>query len=99
MFTHSPCLDLQESCRVETNQFLENDHQKPPTYGHVTELFLESEFQHKGNKQMKNANSKPNIAVFSEAIDSQNKIIQILHRKGQKIKLDRIVIVRTGTYL
>ena len=24
-----------------------------PTYGHVTKLFLESEFQHKGNKQTK----------------------------------------------
>ena len=48
---------------------------------------------------MKNVNSQPNIAVFSAAIDSENKIIQILHRNGQKIKLDRIVIVRTGTYL
>ena len=28
-------------------------HQKSPTYGHVAKLFLESEFQHKGNKQMK----------------------------------------------
>ena len=25
----------------------------PPTYGYVTKLFLESEFQHKGNKQTK----------------------------------------------
>ena len=33
-----------------------------PTYGHVTELFLESEFQHKGNEQLKNANSQQNIA-------------------------------------
>ena len=24
-----------------------------PTYGHVTKLFLESEFQHEGNKQTK----------------------------------------------
>ena len=24
-----------------------------PIYGYVTKLFLESEFQHKGNKQMK----------------------------------------------
>ena len=29
-------------------------------------------------------NSQPNIAVFSAAIDSENKIIQILHRNGQK---------------
>ena len=28
-------------------------HQKSPTYGHVAELFLELECQHKGNKQMK----------------------------------------------
>ena len=28
-------------------------HQQSPTYGHVTKLFLDSEFQHKGNKQMK----------------------------------------------
>ena len=27
--------------------------QKSPTYGHVTKLFLESEFQHKRNKQTK----------------------------------------------
>ena len=33
---------------------------------------------------MKNVNSQPNIAVFSAAIDSENKIIQILHRNGQK---------------
>ena len=52
-----------------------------PTYGHVTELFLESEFQHKGNEQTKNANSQQNIAVFSAAIGSENEIIQILHRK------------------
>ena len=28
-----------------------------PTYGHVTKLFLESEFQYKGKKQTKNLNS------------------------------------------
>ena len=28
-------------------------HQKSPTYGHGIKLFLESEFQHIGNKQMK----------------------------------------------
>ena len=61
----------------------------------MTELFIESEFQHKEINRRKNANSQPDIAVFSEAIDSENKI---LHRKGQKIKLDGIVIVRTGTY-
>ena len=28
-------------------------HQKSPTYGHVAKLFLELEFQHKGNQQTK----------------------------------------------
>ena len=57
-----------------------------PTHGHVTDLFLELEFQHKGNKKIKNVNSQQNIAVFSIAIDSENKIIQLLHRKGQKTR-------------
>ena len=36
---------------------------------------------------MKNVNSQPNIAVSSAAIDSENKIIQILHRNGHKNKI------------
>ena len=59
-----------------------------PTYGYVTKLFLEEEFQHKGDKQIKknkkNANSQQNIVIFLAATDSEKKIIQILHRKGQK---------------
>ena len=43
--------------------------------------------------------SQQNLAVFSAATDSENIIIQILHRKGQIKNLARIVIVRTGTYL
>ena len=77
-------------------KFLENDHQKSPTYGHVIELFLELEFQHKGNKRMKKHEFS---AVFLAAKDSENKFIQIQHRKVQKIKWDTIVIIRTGTYL
>ena len=45
-----------------------------PTYGHVAKLFLESKFQHKGIKQMKNANSQPDLAVFLARTDSENKI-------------------------
>ena len=57
-----------------------------PTYGYVTKLFLEEEFQNKGDKQKKkNANSQQNIVIFLAATDSEKKIIQILHRKGQKI--------------
>ena len=46
-----------------------------PTYGYVTELFLEWDFQHKGNKQTKNANSQQNLAVFLAGTDSENKDI------------------------
>ena len=58
-------------------------HQKSPLMD-VKKLFLESEFQHKGNKQtVKNVNSQQNLAFFSAATDSKHKIIQILHEKGQ----------------
>ena len=46
-----------------------------PTYGYVTELFLESEFQHKGKKQTTNANSQQNLAGFLAGTDSENKNI------------------------
>ena len=65
----------------------------------MAKLFLETESQHKGNKQTKNANSQQNHAIFSAATDSENVIIQILHEKGQIKNLDGIVIVRTGTHL
>ena len=65
----------------------------------MTNLFLESDFQHKGNKQTKKANSQQNHAVFLAATDSENKNFQILQRKGQIKYLNRIVIIRTGTYL
>ena len=54
-----------------------------PTYGHVTKLFVESEFQHKGNKYRKKMNSQRNLVVFLAGTDSENKIIIILQRKGQ----------------
>ena len=46
-----------------------------PTYRYVTKLFLESEFQHRGNKRTKNANSQQNLVVFLAGTDSENKII------------------------
>ena len=49
----------------------------------MTKLFLEPEFQHKGNKQTKNAYSQQNHSVFLAATDSETKIVRILHRKGQ----------------
>ena len=38
---------------TKENLISKERHQKSPIYGHVTKLFLESEFQHKENKQMK----------------------------------------------
>ena len=53
----------------------------------MTKLFLESEFKHKGNKQMKKKkkkmNSKQNLAFFSVATVLEHQTIQILQRKGQ----------------
>ena len=46
-----------------------------PTYGHVTKLFLESEFQHKGNKHMKKCKSQQYLVVSLAGIDLENKII------------------------
>ena len=37
----------------------------------------------KGISKRRNANSQQNLGGFSAAADSENKIIQILHRKGQ----------------
>ena len=70
-----------------------------PIYGHETKLFLESEFQHIGNKQTENANSQQNLAVFLGGTDSENEFILILHSNGHKKNLDKIVIIRKGTYL
>ena len=44
------------------------------TYGYVTKFFLESEFQHKGNKR-KNTNLQQNLAGFLAGTDSENKNI------------------------
>ena len=54
--------------------------------GHVTKLFVESEFQHSGNKQTKIRKFLAKYCVFSAPTDLENKIIQILHRKRTKIK-------------
>ena len=83
MFTHSPCLDPQESLISKER------HQKSLTYGHVTKLCLESAFQHEWNKQMKKKNKKKTwilsrILRFSQQQQIQNiKFLQILYRKGQ----------------
>ena len=57
---------------------------KSPTFGHMTKLFWESEFNHKRNKQTKKRKSQKTFAVFSAATDSKIKMIEILLRKGQK---------------
>ena len=57
----------QESSRQEGKKISENDISCHQLIGYVTKLFLESEFQHKGNEQTK--------AVFLAGTDSENKII------------------------
>ena len=57
------------------------------TNGHVAKLFLELEFQHNGNKQMKKTRLLSSLAVFSAATDSENIIIQIQHGKGHIKKI------------
>ena len=47
-----------------------------PTYGYVTKLFLESEFQHKGNKQTKNANSQQNLAFSGQGQIQKTKVFK-----------------------
>ena len=61
----------------------------------MTKLFLESEFQHKGHKQIKkNVNSKQNLAVFSTATDSEHKLSLNTTQEGTKQNLVSISIVR-----
>ena len=45
----------------------------------MTKLFLEPEFQTKGNNKRKNANSQQNLAVFSAATGSEIKVTVELH--------------------
>ena len=79
-----------------------------PTNGHVTKLFLESEFQQKGNKQMIKREFSANLAVSGQEQIQKIKLFEYFTEKdknkfGQnkwtKICLDKIVIMRTGTYL
>ena len=72
---------------TRVNFILKEKHQKPPTYGHVTKLFLELEFQHKGNKQTKKKlNSKQNLANFSAATDSECKNFLKYYTEKDKTK-------------
>ena len=55
-----------------------------PTSRHVIKLFLELNSNTKEINKRKIANSQQNLVVFLARTDSENKIIEILHRKGQK---------------
>ena len=46
-----------------------------PTDEYVKKLFLQSEFQNKGNKQIKKRDSQQNLAVFLAGKDSERNII------------------------
>ena len=47
-------------------------HQKLPTYRHVADLFLESEFQRKGNKQIKKRKFSAKFRGFLNSNRSRN---------------------------
>ena len=75
------------------NQFLENDIRNQTFIGMWQNYFKNR------NSHAKEINEKTQILVFLAATYSEIIIIQILHGIGQIKDLDRIVIVRTGTYL
>ena len=56
-----------------------------PTYGYVTKLLLESEFQHKGNKKTKNANSQQNLAFSWQGQIQKIKFFKYYTKKDKKI--------------
>ena len=57
-----------------------------PTYGYVTKLLLESEFQHKGNKKKrKNANSQQNLAFSWQGQIQKIKLFKYYTKKDKKI--------------
>ena len=61
-----------------------------PTYGHVTKLFLESEFQYKGNKQPKTKKTKrilSKILRFSWLEQIQKVKLFKCYTKKYKIKI------------
>ena len=56
-----------------------------PTYGYVTKLFLESEFQHKGINKQKNSDSQQNLAVFLTGTDSDTKLFRYYTKRTKEI--------------
>ena len=70
-----------------------------PSYGYVTKLFLESEFQHKGNKQMKKREFSAKSWQFSWQEQIQKIKLFKYYTEKDKSYFDKTVIMRTGTYL
>ena len=58
-----------------------------PTYGHVTKLFLESEFQHKGNKKNDKTQISSKILQFSWQLQIQKIKLFKCYTKKYKIKI------------
>ena len=76
-----------------------NNFQMSSTYEYVTKLFLESEFQHKGNKQMKKLELSAKSCSFLGRTESEIKIFKYYTEEDKKKYLDKIVMIRAGTYL
>ena len=65
-----------------------------PTYGHMTKLFLESEFQHKGNIQMKKTRILCKILLFSWQEQVQKtKLFKYYTDKNQNIKWTKLSLL------
>ena len=74
--------------KTRENLFSRERHQKSPAYGHVTghvtKLFLEMGFQHKGNKQMKKTQILSKILQFSRQHQIQKiKLFKYYIEKGK----------------
>ena len=76
-------------------------HQMSPSYGYVTKLFLESEFQHKGIKQTKKKKTRILSKILRVSWQEQIQKIKIFKYYTEKDKkyLDKNVIIRARTYL
>ena len=76
-----------------------NNFQMSSTYEYVTKLFLESEFQHKGNKQTKKLEFSAKLCGFLGRTESEIKIFKYYTKEDKKKYLNKIVMIRAGTYL
>ena len=79
-----------EELKTREKYFFNERHQNSPTYGHVTKLFLELEFQHKGNKQTKTRLIVSKLLRFSRQEWIQKIKLFKCYTEMAKIKIAQI---------